>query len=333
MVRFSCHFTLVRFLIVASLALGAFSSAAEPGRRVQSLDFDWRFHLGEVPGAEQTTFSDQTWRMLDVPHDWSIEGPFDRANPGGTFFGFLPGGVGWYRREIQIGADERDRKVFVEFDGIYENSEVWINGESLGRQGFGYTSFQRDLTPHLRFDSPNQLAVRVENLGQPNSRWYTGSGIYRHVRLVTKPRLHIDRHGVYVTTPQVTAESALVRVRTTLRNQRPDAKSIRLATRVLDSDGRELARTTSLHDLPTGANVDLTQDLVVPRPSFWSPDTPVLYALESRVLDGGTVMDSVTTSFGIRTFAFDKDRGFFLNAQIGDIGFDRRFVAAARAGR
>src|SRR2546427_1503354 len=179
----------------------------------------WRFHLGDVPGAQEGTFDDSGWRTLNLPHDWSIEGEFSDTNPAGAGGGALPGGVGWYRKTFSVAERDAGRLVFVEFDGVYRNSEVWINGHYLGKRPYGYSSFSYELTPHLRDGrGGNVIEGRVDDSQQPNSRWHAGSGIYRHVRLVTTDPVRVDQWGSYVTTPEVTAASARVTIRTTVRN-------------------------------------------------------------------------------------------------------------------
>jgi len=171
-------------------------------RHTLNLDRGWRFHLGDLPGAQELGFDDAGWRTLDVPHDWSIEGAFSDTNPAGAHGGALPGGVGWYRKAFSIPQMDTGRLVFVEFDGVYRNSEVWINGRYLGKRPYGYSSFRYALTPYLPYGrGRNEIAVRVDNSQQPNSRWYSGSGIYRHVRLVTMEPVHVDQWGTYITTP------------------------------------------------------------------------------------------------------------------------------------
>ena len=179
-----------------------------------NFDHDWRFHLGDVTGAQAVDFHDAEWRRLDVPHDWSIEGAFSEQNPAGAAGGALPGGVAWYRKTFSMWPADSDRVAYIEFDGVYRNSEVWINGAYLGKRPYGYSSFRYELTPHLRYHAPNVIVVRVDNSAQPNSRWYSGSGIYRHVRLVTSDPVHVDHWGTYITTPRVADDSSHVTIRT-----------------------------------------------------------------------------------------------------------------------
>ncbi|PYO26141.1 MAG: glycoside hydrolase family 2, partial [Gemmatimonadetes bacterium] len=192
-----------------ALLVAPFTAAAQGQRATLAFDRAWRFHLGDVAAAQDPTFDDSGWRTLDLPHDWSIEGTFSDTNPAGPSGGALPGGVGWYRKTFSVAERDTGRLLSVEFDGVYRNSEVWINGHYLGKRPYGYSSFSYELTPHLRYGTAgNVIAVRVDNSQQPNSRWYSGSGIYRHVRLVTTNPVHVDQWGTYVTTPEVTASTA-----------------------------------------------------------------------------------------------------------------------------
>jgi len=291
---------------------------AAPQRERATLRFDraWRFHLGDVPGAQEGTFDDSGWRTLNLPHDWSIEGEFSDTNPAGAGGGALPGGVGWYRKTFSVAERDAGRLVFVEFDGVYRNSEVWINGHYLGKRPYGYSSFSYELTPHLRYGrAGNVIAVRVDNSQQPNSRWYSGSGIYRHVRLVTTDPVHVDHWGSYVTTPEVTAASARVTIRTTVRNASQADQPITLRTVLYDAAGKEVAAATAEARVPRDSVTDIAQDLVIRSPALWSLERPYLYRAVSRVLCGGRTCDDYSTPFGVRTFVFDPDRGFILNGK------------------
>ena len=281
-----------------------------------TLDFDaaWRFHLGDVPGAQQVPFDDSGWRTLDVPHDWSIEGEFSADNPAGVAGGALPGGVGWYRKQFAVPARDSSRRVFVEFDGVYRNSEVWINGHYLGKRPYGYSSFRYELTPYVAYGGGgNVIAVRVDNSQQPNSRWYSGSGIYRHVRLVTTDAVHVDQWGTYVTTPTATPETGRITIRTAIRNQSPVARRVTLRTIVYDAAGREVAAVAADGVIPGDSVAEIAQALTVRNPKLWSVDRPYLYRAVSRVTCGSRICDEYVTPFGIRAFAFDVARGFILN--------------------
>src|SRR5215472_14700950 len=188
------------------------SQAAEQSRERLTADFGWKFIKADPPGVEKPDFDDASWRSLDLPHDWSIEGPYAQTNSTGGGGGYVPAGIGWYRRPFTPPEAWRGKRVFIEFDGVYMNSDVWLNGHLLGHRPFGYIGFEYDVTLFLRLGQTNVLAVRVDNSRQPNSRWYSGSGIYRHVWVTVTDPLHISHWGTYVTTPEVSTNAATVRI-------------------------------------------------------------------------------------------------------------------------
>ena len=301
--------------------------AAEAGRRTISLDQDWRFHRGDVDGGQTAELDDSSWRRLDVPHDWSIEGPFNQASPSGAGGGYLDGGIGWYRKSFAPPLLTAGGRLFIEFDGAYMDSQVWINGHFLGRHPYGYTGFEYDLTPHLKPGTTNVLAVRL-NVTQPCSRWYSGAGIFRHVRLTATESVHVAHWGVFVTTPKVADDAAWVKVYTQVVNQGTTDVQFRHETLILDPEGVEVARSevrkpksTFESDLlippwvTPGGREESSESLKVAHPKLWSLETPVLYSVVSRVFVGGRLVDSVSTPFGIRTFEFTRDRGFLLNGK------------------
>jgi beta-galactosidase len=298
--------------VVAALCAAATPSAAQ--RQRLSMDPGWRFTLGDPAGAEQPKFDDHQWRALDLPHDWSIEGTPREDAPGGGRVGYYPMGIGWYRKSFRLPADARSREVWLEFDGVYMNSDVWINGVHLGRRPYGYISFAYDIAKHV-LPGVNVVAVRVDNSRQPSSRWYTGSGIYRHVWLTIADRLHVGHWGTYVTTPRADSAGAEVVVRTRVENDDGKARRGVLRTVALDSAGREVARTETPFSLEAGRRTELEQLLPVASPRLWSVETPTMYSLRSIVRDGGRDADVATTSFGIRAIQYDKDRGFLLNGR------------------
>ena len=303
------------FVNLLALLVAPFAPAvAQRERAILPFDRAWRFHLGDVAGAQEATFDDSGWRGLDVPHDWSIEGQFSDTNPAGAGGGALPGGVGWYRKTFAVAERDTSRLVFIEFDGVYRNSEVWINGHYLGKRPYGYSSFTYELTPRLRYGAAsNVIAVRVDNSQQPNSRWYSGSGIYRHVRLVTAGRVHVDHWGTAITTPEVTATSARIAIRTTLRNASQADQPITLRTVLYDASGREVAAASTPTRVPRDSVSAITQDVVIRNPTLWSLERPYLYRAVSRVSCAAKPCDDYSTPFGVRTFVFDPERGFILN--------------------
>ena len=281
-----------------------------------TVDFDrgWKFHLGDVANGQDVSLNDTSWRALDLPHDWSIEGEFSEKNPAGAGGGALPGGIGWYRKRFRLASSDTTRQVVLEFDGVYRNSEVWINGHYLGKRPYGYSSFSYGLTPYARAGE-NVIAVRVDNSKQPNSRWYSGSGIYRHTRLVTTGTVHVDHWGTYLTTPVVTPDSARISIRTTLRNESPNDARVTLRTIVVDETGKEVATGSSAATLARDSASEVAQELVVRRPALWSIERPHMYRALTRVECGTTLCDDYTTPFGIREFVFRADSGFFLNGR------------------
>ena len=299
-------------LSIAALSVAFVPHRAAAQRERLSMDPGWRFTLGDPAGAERPGFNDRAWRFLDLPHDWSIEGRPTEDAPAGGRGAYLPTGIGWYRKSFRLPPGWRGHEVWLQFDGIYMNSDVWVNGAHVGHRPYGYTSVSYDVTKHL-VPGVNVVAVRVDNSQQPNSRWYTGSGIYRHTWLTIVDPLHVVHWGVYVTTPSVDSARAMVLARTRVSNDAASARRGTLRTVVVDGTGREVARGDTAFSLAAGSSIVLDQRLVVPSPTLWSVDAPHLYALHTMVLDGVRVVDTAETTFGIRTIAFDKDRGFVLN--------------------
>jgi beta-galactosidase len=308
---------LLRLSFVLGMSLpGQAWSAATQSSAARPFDADWRFSRGDATGAERPEFDDSGWRPLDLPHDWSIEGPYDQNAPTGGPGGYLPAGIGWYRKSFTLPSDARSQAVSLRFGGIYQHSTVWLNGVELGFRPYGYSSFHYDLTPHLRWDGrPNVLAVRVDNSQQPNSRWYSGSGIYRRVWLTVTDPLHIPEWGTFVTTPEVTADRAAVRVRVQVRNAHTTDQMVRLVQDILDSDGRTVAQWERSERVAAGSTVTFDDTVEVPQPKRWSPDTPHLYRLRSTPQSEQRRGDPYVTTFGIRSIAYTADDGFLLNGE------------------
>ncbi len=302
-----------RFFLCFYLFLNLVSAFANDSPRLrQNFDASWLFHAGEVR-AEQKAFDASKWRALDLPHDFAIEGPFDPKNASGAPGGFLPGGVAWYRKNFRLPEGSQGRKVFIEFDGVYMNSEVWINGHHLGKRPYGYIGFEYDLTPHLDFTGENVIAVRLDNSKLPSGRWYTGSGIYRHVWLKITDPLHVAHWGTYVTTPEITTEKATVSIATTLRNTNRTAQKATIRQTILDAVGNPVATTDGALDLTPASENTLSQTLTVPSPQLWSPDSPTLYSIRTEVFDGTRLADVYQSPLGIRTLRFDAQQGLFVN--------------------
>jgi len=298
--------------ILAGAAASAADWPAEAERRI-SFDLGWRFQKGELPGAEQPAFDDASWRALDLPHDWAIEGPFDpKISP---HQGSLPSfGVAWYRKHFAAPAAGRGRTYTLELDGAMSNSTVYLNGRELGGRPYGYIGFAVDLTPALRFGGDNVLAVRLAP-EEHSSRWYPGAGLYRHVWVDATGPVHVARWGTYVTTPAVTEAEATVSVRSELQNREATEARVVLETSVVAADGREVARATSDATLPASATTSVAASVVVPKPTRWDVEHPYLYTVVSTLKRGTSVLDQYRTPFGIRTIEWGPTRGFVLNGR------------------
>jgi beta-galactosidase len=289
------------------------------------VDFDkgWHFHLGDATDAEQTAFADGKWRMLDLPHDWSIEGTFSKDNPATPEGGALPGGIGWYRKSFMVPASAKGKLMYIDFDGVYQKSTVWINGHELGFRPNGYISFEYELTPYLNFGGENTIAVKVDNSVQPNSRWYSGSGIYRNVWLVTTDKIAISHWGVHITTPEVTNEAAKVQADISINGIKPtkDLGSISVDIIIKDKQGNIVAMPTAAHELVDGNFTVSVPEFTIKNPHLWSVDDPYLYKVIISVYGVGDrtfksiLLDDYTTTLGIRYFNFDPDKGFSLNGK------------------
>ena len=260
-------------------------------------------------------YDDSAWRILDLPHDWSIEQPFNSGNPAGRNSAYLPGGLGVYRKTFFVPEQWQDKKVALKFGGIYMNSSVYCNGTFVGGRNYGYSTYVVDLTPHLNVGKDNVVAVRVDNRQQPNSRWYTGSGIYRDVTLQVSDPVHIAQWGVFATVPSVTEQEASVRVRTRLMNEtdRPDTAVV--SQTVYSSDGTEVASVRVEQALPANGESVVEQSLTVKQPRLWSPDHPELYRLVTAIETASGKTDREETSLGIRTLEYGPEFGFKLNGE------------------
>lgn len=271
---------------------------------------DWKFNLGDVPEAIETEFDDSAWRVLSIPHDWSIEQSYTTENTAAST-GFLPGGIGWYRKSFVLGATE-GKHVRVEFDGIYNNSKVWLNGVLLGERPYGYSSFSYELGDYLLpAGEENVLAVRVDRTNYADSRWYTGSGIYRDVRLVVTDEVHIPQWGLQITTPGITSTSSKVLIKTKVDPGSRTGESVEVAIQITDQGGAEVASWSQELNLEK-SNL-LTADLNLENPLLWSLEAPNLYTATVSLKRGKEVLDQSISRFGVRDIRFDADKGFFLN--------------------
>ena len=298
------------------LSLGAcFSSLKAAETRVtKALDDGWRFTTGDVAGAENPAYDDRDWRVVRLPHDWAICGPYDQAAGGGQGYLRRPQ-VGWYRLHLDLQDCTPENRALIQFDGVYRESEVWINGVSLGKRPSGYISFHYDLTSHLR-TKDNVIAVRVDNSGALGDRWYSGAGIYRRVWLTTTGPVAVAPWGVTVTTPRAEADKAEVALRLIMENHQEKAAAVETLTEICDPSGAVVARIIASGNIPARGTAELGGASLVAQPRRWSSEDPALYTARTTIKRSGAVVDEVSTSFGIRSLKFTSERGFELNGQV-----------------
>lgn len=303
----------ISVLMILSFTIAKCDNASERNneREIINFNFSWKFHKGDLPDGQFINLDDSEWRLLDLPHDWSIEGPFSGDNSSCT--GYLPGGIGWYRKTFKIPVSAKDKKVFVSFDGVYNNSEVWINGFYLGKRPNGYISFQYDLTPYINFGKNNLIAVKVDHSLAADSRWYTGSGIYRNVNLILTPKVHIKQWGIYAAPKDVSREKASLDIETGIINESGKKARIILTNYLL------LASDTIVRDskevtVDAGSSVVINQQMAPGKVVLWDIDNPSMYNLIT-VVSGNGVHDIQNTKVGFRDIKFDPVEGFFLNGK------------------
>lgn len=303
-------------LLLVVVLFSCINNPAGNGRSTQKFTTDWKFVLADSVAFSSPGFDDSGWRILDLPHDWSIEGEFSRENPASPGGGALPGGTGWYRKTFLVSETDRDKLIFIDFDGIYQKSEVWINGNYLGLRPYGYSSFRYDLTPFLNFgETENVLAVKVNNAEQPNSRWYSGSGIYRNVWLVKTGKVFVEHWGTFVTTPEVNREKAEVVIKTKITNQTGEKGELKFRTTIYSPEGKHVIHAQTAAE-PWEKDADeFTHNITIKRPELWSVEKPQMYKVLTEVFFNGQLTDSYETPFGIRYFNFDEKEGFSLNGE------------------
>lgn len=301
-------------------------SFARTFQRELLFDDNWKFSLQDVTGAENPKYDDANWRTLDLPHDWSIEllsgqeagrvvGPFSKESKGTTATGYTVGGVGWYRKTFTLDVSEARNTTIISFDGVYMNCDVWVNGEFLGNHPYGYTAFHYDITDYLRpSGTPNVIAVKVKNEGQ-NSRWYSGSGIYRHVWLIQKQALSVAENGIFINTEQIADRKAIINVSAEIENKSGKSKASKILIDILDVDGKSVQKAASALKTISSENVTLSQSLTIQQSRLWSVETPYLYTAVVQVIADGKITDEIRSPFGVRIIHFDAKTGFMLNGK------------------
>lgn len=305
-----------RIVLVFMLFASFFLSYAQNGtERKQLFDYDWKFFLGDVSEAKANDFNDDNWQKLDLPHDWSIEGKVNPKNPTKGAGGYFPTGIGWYRKTFYVPKEWAEKKAAIYFEGVYMNSEVFINGKSLGVHPYGYTSFSYDLTSYLNFGKENVIAVKVDNSQQVNSRWYSGSGIYRHVWMMVTNPVHVAQWGTSVTTPAVSSKKATVQVKTMVKNETASSQSIVVKSILWNKNSKNTGKTQMQIEIPANSEKEISQTINVSNPLLWTPETPQLYQVQIQVVKDKKVLDDTKTNFGIRSLKFTAENGFQLNGK------------------
>ncbi len=301
------------------LLAGACTSVSQPEDNGRRVDFTtgWTFNLGDDESASAPDYDDSGWRKLNLPHDWAIEGDFSKDNPSGTGGGALPGGIGWYRKVFTVDKADLGKRLYIDFDGVYMNSTVYINGHKLGTRPYGYISFSYDLTPYINWDGKNVVAVRVDNAEQPNSRWYSGCGIYRNVWLTRVAPVHVAQWGTFVTAENVSENGALLKIHTKVQYDADSTETtqVTLLSQLLDASGKVVGEATSDVELQAGTSKDIPQEITVANPQLWNLENPYLYKVKTVLSQNGQTVDTYYTNTGIRTFSFDVEKGFILNGK------------------
>src|ERR1035437_328657 len=316
--------------VLAQAAMGAVAASVSPylagaqglpaqakaaPRSRDSFDFGWKFFEGDAAGAQMPGVADAGWRDVDLPHDWSIEGPVDQNAPSSGSGAYLPTGIGWYRKKFRVPVEDRGRVVLLEFDGVYQNSEVWINGQYLGLRPYGFVPFAYELTPYLKFNAENVVAGKVDNSRQTNCRWYSGSGVTRHTWLLKTNPVRVAYWGTFVTAPHVSRTSATVEVKTRVANDRKTDAQCTLTTELLDKDGKVAGTQEASQTVSAQGEYEFVQQIAVDKPNLWSTANPYLYTVRSSVHEAGQLMDVYDTPTGIRDATLGARRGFLLNGE------------------
>jgi beta-galactosidase len=306
--------SITAFLLLACSILSSAQDQANTERK-QLFDFNWKFFLGDTAAARSKDFNDKSWRNLDLPHDWSIEGKIHPKSPTGNGGGYFPAGIGWYRKTFRVSNKWKDKNVSIYFEGVYMNAEVFINGKSLGIYPNGYSSFSFNISPFLDFNNENVVAVRVDNSQQMNSRWYSGSGIYRHVWMTVTDLVHVANWGVSITTPDVSSKRATVQIKTLVKNETGFPQNIIIKTLIPNGNSKKVVDHQTRVALPANSEKEIAQIINVSDPLLWTPETPNLYLARVQILRNNKVIDETKTNFGIRSIKFTVENGFQLNGK------------------
>jgi beta-galactosidase len=338
----------ITIILILFISIACQRNVENP-RNEKLFDDSWKFFRGDIEGAEKSSFDDKLWRDIDLPHDWSIEklsdqkpgevvGPFSKKSIGTTATGYTVGGTGWYRKTFTLGAGQQYAKTIINFDGVYMNCDVWINGKLVGSHPYGYTAFHFDITDFLKpAGQPNVIAVKVKNEGK-NSRWYSGSGIFRHVWLIQKQNVHIVHNGVFIATEGISQNEATIKISSTIDAVTPNKTDAKLLIKIIDPKGKIAHNIETQQKTITSESAEVVQDIIIPHAQLWSIDEPNLYTAEIQVIANGKITDRITETFGIRTIHFDAETGFTLNGKPvllkgGNMHHDNGFLGSATIDR
>lgn len=303
---------LILFLFFSLLLSSTCFGQSSETRTVIDFNNGWQFIQSDFKSVDDAINNKVEWQPVTLPHDWSIAGPFSEKNPATNLGGALPGGTGWYKKIFTVSRKDRAKQISVAFDGVYRNSEVWINRHYLGKRPYGYSSFVYDITPYLNDEKPDTIFVKVDNAQQPNSRWYTGSGINRNVWLIKKNRIAIAHWGTFIQTKKVNDNRTDVYEEIKIDNKENASSSVILKSTVYDANGKAVADNIE-KIMPASSEKTASIKLSVASPHLWSPRSPYLYKIKNEIYLNGKLIDYVTNTFGIRSFYFDSKKGFFLN--------------------
>ena len=300
---------LLLIITLIPLSTWAQTSFGQP----EKINDNWLFTLSDPKGAEAVSFDDSRWQKLDLPHDWSVKGQLSPTLASAT--GYLPGGIGWYRKTLNIPADKKGEQVYLYFEGVYNRSEVYINGHLLGKRPNGYISFMYDATPYIKYGEKNYVSVRVDHSQSADSRWYTGSGIYRNVWLVYSNPIHIAQWGVYTYPKQASAKQGVLAVEVEINNTESKAAQLTVTNELIAANGKTVAKSSQKVQAANNQTTSVQVDLKVSNPHLWSLSSPGLYKLRTSVIKDGKTIDSSETTTGFRSFTFDPNKGFALNGE------------------
>ncbi|WP_298537529.1 glycoside hydrolase family 2 TIM barrel-domain containing protein [uncultured Algibacter sp.] len=278
-------------------------------------DFDWKFAKGAITKSEVPEFNDSSWKSVNLPHDWSIEGPFSKENKSFSRGGWLPTGKCTYRKTFNIPSKDKNKRIAIYFDGAYRNSEVWINGAYLGKRPLGYIAFHYDLTKHIKYGSNNTITVKLDNSSQPGSRWYTGTGIYRHVYLIKSDKLHIPIWGTYINTNTCSSSMATLHIETEVQNSHSESKEFKIKYTIYSPLGKIVKTKYADGFLKEYSSSTNQISINIENPELWNPETPNQYRVKTELIESNNIVYSEITKTGIRNIEFNSDTGFNLNGK------------------